>query len=194
MAMRGTIGCGLSRSLAHKHALPMRKAMLYTGSRRASVPSQAGLSCAFNCCRSGRRQEAASHASMQQKRHSLLPVWSLFSLSTPVLASFSTSAAVFLLLQAVDSVAAEQGVVKAVDPTKALQQKLEFLKREEAAIRAELARSEEAEKAAAKSAAAKKIVRRPAPGPIKEHDWAGSVRLLSHCKGLQKAGFCLLPR
>jgi len=70
--------------------------------------------------------------------------------------------------EAVDSVAAEQGVVKAVDPTKALQQKLEFLKREEAAIRAELARSEEAEKAAAKSAAAKKIVRTAATAAIKE--------------------------
>ncbi|KAF5830338.1 LETM1-like protein-domain-containing protein [Dunaliella salina] len=70
--------------------------------------------------------------------------------------------------RAVDSVAAEQGVVKEVDPTKALQQKLEFLKREEAAIRAELARSVEAEKAAAKSAAAKKIVRTAATAAIKE--------------------------
>ena len=57
-----------------------------------------------------------------------------------------------------DSVAAEQGTAKEVDPTKALQQKLEFLKREEAAIRSELARSEETEKAAAQSAAAKKVV------------------------------------
>lgn len=61
--------------------------------------------------------------------------------------------------QAVDTVAAEQGATKDVDPTKALQQKLEFLKREEAAIRAELSRSDEAEKAAAQAAAAKKLVK-----------------------------------
>lgn len=61
--------------------------------------------------------------------------------------------------EAVDTVAAEQGTVKDADPTKALQQKLEFLKREEAAIRSELARSEETERASARSAAAKKIVK-----------------------------------
>jgi len=75
--------------------------------------------------------------------------------------------------QAVDSVAAEQGTAKEGDPTRALQQKLEFLKREEAAIRAELARSEETERAAARGAAARKIVkvrgrgRGCSPGPGK---------------------------
>lgn len=91
--------------------------------------------------------------------------------------------------QAVDTVAAEQGATKDVDPTKALQQKLEFLKREEAAIRAELSRSDEAEKAAAQAAAAKKLVKvRVGVCGCRWVDvWVGAFAELTHFDGAEKA-------